>query len=145
MEISLKQYYLDKLHKLLKQIYNVFFVVAISFWFLFNIRFYLHDNAHSSLYPCWTASLTLAEWEIRKQQIGINIVTHSGREKVRALTKVKISPACFVRLVEPWYQRISHVTLSSLVEGNGAPFSNSNILYICFFFSFFRCHTLLQY
>ena len=57
--------------------------------------------------------------------------------------KEDISPACIARLVEPYYQRISHVTFSFLhtqvenvpkvieiVEGNCAPFSNSNLLYI---------------
>ena len=109
MEISLKQCYLDKLHY------------------------------HSNLYPCWVASLTLAEWEIRKQQIGINIAAHSGQKIVRAPTKVEISLASFARLVEPCYKRILHVTSSSLiVKGNGGPFSSTNILYIHFFLFFFN-------
>ena len=86
-----------------------FFVATVAIFFLsvlVFICFYLHVDVQSNHYPCWAASLTLAAWEIRKQQIGINIVTHSGREKVRSLTKVKISPASFARLVETCYQRI---------------------------------------
>ena len=87
----------------------MFFLLLLLPFFLsvlVFICFYLHVDVQSNHYPCWAASLTLAEWEIRKQQIGINIVTHSGREKVRSLTKVKISPACFARLVKTCYQRI---------------------------------------
>ena len=42
--------------------------------FLFNILFSLLAHAHSILYPCWAASLTLAEWEKRGQQTGTNMI-----------------------------------------------------------------------
>ena len=49
------------------------------FKFLFNVLFSLHVNAYSILYPRWPASLTLAEWETREQQIGTNMVTIKNR------------------------------------------------------------------
>ena len=51
-----------------------FFSCYFFVGFLFNILFSLLVHAHSILYPCWAASLTLAEWEKREQQTGTNMI-----------------------------------------------------------------------
>lgn len=64
-------------------------------------------------------------------------------EKFPYNPKEDVSPACFARLVKAYYQSVCHVTFPFLayssgeffnameiVEGNCAPFSSSNLLYI---------------
>ena len=58
--------------KKLTDVFVFFFSCYFFVGFLFNIPFFLLVHAHSIFYPCWAASLTLAEWEEREQQTGTN-------------------------------------------------------------------------
>ena len=60
--------------KKLPYVFVFFFSCYFFVGFLFNILFSLLVHAHSILYPCWAASLTLAEWEKREQQTGTNVI-----------------------------------------------------------------------
>ena len=60
--------------KKLTHVFVFFFSCYFFVGFLFNILFSLLVHAHSILYPCWAASLTLAEWGKREQQTGTNMI-----------------------------------------------------------------------